>query len=46
MTVEPDEPTKIELPAIAIAPGFEPTDGAVALTAPVVALICDMNASL
>ena len=44
MTLEPDEPTKIELPAIAIAPGFEPTDGAVALTEPVVALICDMNA--
>lgn len=46
MTLEPDEPTKIELPAIAIAPGFEPVVRAVPITAPVVALICDMNASL
>ena len=44
MTVEPDEPTKIELSTSAISPGLEPVDGAVVLTEPVVALICDMYA--
>jgi hypothetical protein len=46
VTLVPEDPTKIELLTIAIAPGFVRTDGAFSSTSAVDALICDMNAPL